>query len=258
VTEPLPAAQGRAARRRLAQSEQPILFLDVDGTLAPIVDRPDQARVPAATRATIRLLRRRGCQVVLVSGRSAEGAAMVAGPIADAILGNHGGEILRGDRCEPWVEGDAGRMKRVVDRLLARLDHDWPGTRLEPKGLSAAIHHRLDREGARRLVDWTLRTARDDEIAALPGRRVIDVRFTGVHKGEAVRRWLDGRTPAPDVLYAGDDTTDEDAFRALSGGTTILVGRRPTAARLRTPSPATLARWLARLADERMGRTGPR
>lgn len=258
MSEPLSGAPGRGARRHLAQSEHPVLFLDVDGTLAPIVDRPDQARVPAGTRATIGLLRRRGCEVVLVSGRSAEGAALVAGPIADAIMGNHGGEILRGDRHEPWVEGDAERMARVVDRLRARLDRDWPGARLEPKGLSAAIHHRLDGEEARQLVEWTLRIARDDEIAALPGRRVIDVRFTGVHKGEAVRRWLGGRTPGPDVLYAGDDTTDEDAFRALPGGTTILVGRRPTAARFRTPSPATLARWLARLADERVGRTTAR
>lgn len=253
MTVALSGTQGTSARRHLARAGRPVLFLDVDGTLAPIVDRPEQARVPAGTRATIRLLRRRGCEVVLVSGRSAEGAAMVAGPIADAILGNHGGEILRDGGPEPWVASDAGRMGRVVERLDRALHRDWPEARLEHKGLSAAIHHRLDPRAARELADWTLRTAGDEEIAALPGRRVIDVRFTGVHKGEAVLRWLDGRAPGPEILYAGDDTTDEDAFRVLRNGTTILVGRRPTAARLRTPSPATLARWLARLAEERKG-----
>ncbi len=183
---------------------------------------------------------------------------MVAGPIADAILGNHGGEILRDGGLEPWIAGDAGRMGRVVERLGAALHRDWPGARLEHKGLSAAIHHRLDHREARELAGWTLRTAGDREIAALTGRRVIDVRFSGIHKGEAVLRWLDGRPPGPEILYAGDDTTDEDAFRALRKGTTILVGRRPTAARFRTPSPATLARWLARLAQERLGRTAAR
>ena len=94
------------------------------------------------------------------------------------------------------------------------------------------------------------------DVIALRGRQVIDIRGRDADKGTAVLRWLEeeekGRIPPSDVLYAGDDTTDEDAFRALGPeAVTIAVGRRPREARFRTPGPGSLARWLQRLEHAR-------
>ena len=93
----------------------------------------------------------------------------------------------------------------------------------------------------------------DHRVVALPGRRVVDVRFRRVDKGLAILRWI-GRAGArrEDVLYAGDDTTDEDAFRALRApSVTIAVGPGPKAAGFRTSGPPALSRWLRRLAEAR-------
>ncbi|MEO8140046.1 MAG: trehalose-phosphatase, partial [Gemmatimonadota bacterium] len=91
-------------------------------------------------------------------------------------------------------------------------------------------------------------------LRALRGRRVIDVQLPGVNKGAAVERWL-AHHASDTVLYAGDDTTDEDAFRALRGrGSTIAVGPRARGAAFRTRDPATFAAWLARLAQARLSR----
>jgi trehalose-phosphatase len=93
-------------------------------------------------------------------------------------------------------------------------------------------------------------------LEAHRGHQLVDIRLTSVNKGAAVRRWLAIMEPAglprSAVCYAGDDTTDEYAFRALPApAVTIAVGRRTEGARLRTIGPAAFARWLARLADAR-------
>lgn len=257
MTELLSSTAGRRARRLLARADRPVLFLDVDGTLAPIVEKPGAARVPSETRGTIARLRKLGCEVVLVSGRSAEGAAAVAGSMADAILGNHGAEILHDGIREAWVGGDESGIDAAAARLTPGLEADWPGTRLEHKRLSLALHHRLDAVDTDRFLAWVRDRLGDPGIDALAGRRVVDVRYRDAHKGLAVRHWLVTRhpsgVPGEGVLYAGDDTTDEDAFQILDAGSaTVLIGRRETAARFRTPSPATFARWLKGLLKERL------
>ncbi|HXE57558.1 MAG TPA: trehalose-phosphatase, partial [Gemmatimonadales bacterium] len=88
------------------------------------------------------------------------------------------------------------------------------------------------------------------------GNKVLDVRARGADKGAAVLRWLRvverGRVPLEHVVYAGDDTTDEDAFRALGRrAVTIAVGPRVGHARFRTASTVTFAAWLERLAGLR-------
>jgi trehalose-6-phosphatase len=81
---------------------------------------------------------------------------------------------------------------------------------------------------------------------------VLDVQLPGVHKGAAVRRWLALHPGFDAVVYAGDDTTDRDAFRALAGlGATIAVGQRVAGAAFRTRDPRSLAVWLSRVASAR-------
>lgn len=258
--EPLSGRAGRAALRRLASIPRPLIFLDVDGTLAPLAERPRAARVPESTRDTLASLRGTGAGIVLVSGRAARDARRIAGSEFDAILGNHGAEVLQRGKVRPWVRGSTTGLltsERALRRLLAL---EWPGVRVEHKGRSIALHHRLTSPRKRELLEIVRKVLHAD-IAALPGRQVIDVRARKADKGAAVRRWMSlmesGRVPLAQVMYAGDDTTDEDAFRALGhGAITIAVGPRPGHARFRTATPQSLARWLERLHRLRKAKGG--
>lgn len=249
--EPLSGPAGRAARRRLATAPRLLIFLDVDGTLAPLAQRPHAARVPESTRRILEALRDTAAGIVLVSGRAARDARRIAGSEFDGILGNHGAELLKDRTASHWVRASKTGLlasERALRRMLAR---EWPGIRLEHKGHSIALHHRLPTKRMHELLG-IVRQVLHADIAALPGRQVIDVRAREADKGAAVRRWLRqmerGRIPLSRVLYAGDDTTDEDAFRALGRtATTIGVGPRTRHARFRTATPQSLARWLERL-----------
>ena len=248
--EPLSGPGGRAALRLLATAPRPLLFLDVDGTLAPLALRPHSARVPESTRNTLESLRDAGAVIVLVSGRAARDARRIAGSEFDGILGNHGAELLKGRKVQPWIRSSMTGLLASERSLRRRLAQEWPGIRLEHKGHSIALHHRLSPSRKHHLLGIVRRQLHAD-IAALPGRQVIDVRGREADKGAAVRRWLkrvEPGIPLSQVLYAGDDTTDEDAFRALGRfAVTVSVGNRPELARFRTATPESLARWLKRL-----------
>lgn len=256
MTRPAPLGRGAAARAaftRLVHAERPILLLDLDGTLAPLRERPEAARVPAGTRRTLRRLRATGVVIVLVSGRSARAVARIAGVPVDGILGDHGGRALIGGRLRPWLPVDRPRLARAA-RAVAALLHGRERIWLERKDRSLAIHLRLPGGHAHGLAREAGRVLRRAGLRVLRGRRVLDAQLPGVHKGAAVRRWL-AATGHDVVLYAGDDTTDRDAFAALPrGGIDVAVGRRVTGTTLRTASPATLAAWLARLAEARARR----
>lgn len=248
-----PLAQSGAARSallRLARARRPLLFLDLDGTLAPLMPRPDDAAIPAATRRTLQALRRSGVIVVLVSGRSVGAVRRIAGTPVDAILGDHGARAFIGGRVRPWLPAPTAPLARAA-RAITPFVRRTPGLHLERKDRSLAIHLRLPGWDRHPVAHEAARRLRRLGMRVLGGRRVLDVQLPGIDKGRAVRRWMD-RHPADAVLYAGDDTTDQDAFGALAPpAVTIAVGPRATGARFRTRDPRTLATWLGRLAAAR-------
>jgi trehalose 6-phosphate phosphatase len=191
---------------RLAeQPEQAALFLDVDGVLAPIVPRPEDASVPESTRAELRRLDRRYALVACISGRDADTARAIVGVPELTYVGNHGLELE--PRAAEWAT-------RLADFLAGV---DWP--ELENKGLTAALHYRnaADEAAAVRQLDDVAERARAAGFVARYGRKVLEiVPPVAAHKGTAVRRLLAERG-LDRALYAGDDTTDLDAFRALDG-----------------------------------------
>jgi trehalose-phosphatase len=259
VSAPLSSMEGREAFLRLAEAERPVLFLDVDGTLAPLVSRPEKARAPQRTRGLLQALRRAGAGVVLVTGRAARDAHRVVGGEFDGILGDHGAELLRRNQLALWTGRKDPGLRKATLAIALELERSWPSVRLESKGHSVALHHRLSPEELGRLLRMVRGALMGNKIEALRGRRVIDVRARGADKGAAVLRWLErterGKIPLSEVFYAGDDTTDEDAFRALGRkAVTVAVGPRPRGARFRTPGPVALAKWLHRLERERRGR----
>ncbi len=184
---------------------QAALFLDVDGVLAPIVSRPEDARVPDETRAELRRLHERYALVACISGRAGADARRVVGVPELVYVGSHGLEL----------DARAGEWGRRLQDFLQ--DVDCPAT--ENKGLTASLHYRgsEDEDAARAALENVKARAQGAGFAARFGRKVLEILPPlEVHKGTAVRQLLAERE-LKRALYAGDDTTDLDAFRALEG-----------------------------------------
>jgi trehalose 6-phosphate phosphatase len=181
------------------------VLLDVDGTLAPIVERPEDAAVPEETRAEVARLDERYGLVACISGRPSAEARRLVGLDGLEYVGVHGLE----------TDPEARRFAPQLDAFAERIAWPW---RVENKaGVTLSFHYREaedEQEAAQRAND-VVRAAEEAGLTPHSGRKVIEVR-PPVHadKGTAVRRLLDGR-PFTRALYAGDDTTDLDAFRGL-------------------------------------------
>jgi len=191
--------------RLAAEPAQAALFLDVDGVLAPIVSRPEDARVPDDTRQELRRLHARYALVACISGRAGADAERVVGVPELVYVGNHGLEL----------DEAAAQWRRRLQDFLSELD--WP--ELENKGLTASLHYRgsVDEAKSRAALEAVKTRAERAGFVARFGRMVLEVLPPlDVHKGTAVRRLLDERGLIR-ALYAGDDSTDLDAFRALDG-----------------------------------------
>jgi trehalose 6-phosphate phosphatase len=181
------------------------LFFDVDGVLAPIVPRPEDARVPEETREELRRLQRRYALVACVSGRAGETAADIVGIPELTYVGNHGLEL------EPAAEEWSARLRGFL------LGVTW--NELEDKHLTASLHCRnaADEQAARMQLEAIAEQARAEGFVARFGRKVLELLPPlEANKGTAVRQLL-AEHALGRALYAGDDTTDLDGFRALDG-----------------------------------------
>src|SRR5919201_6632973 len=180
------------------------ILLDVDGVLAPIVPRPEDARVPDETRAELERLADRYALVGCVSGRTSSDARRVVGVDDLVYIGTHGLELAPG--AEQW----RGALREVVEET------DWP---VEDKGLSISYHYRdaNDEEAAIERLERVAENAAAKGLRARWGRKVLELLPpVEANKGTAVRMLLEHRGLRR-ALYAGDDTTDLDAFNALDG-----------------------------------------
>jgi trehalose 6-phosphate phosphatase len=184
--------------------ERAAILLDVDGTLAPIVPRPEDARVPPETQAELERLAERYALVACVSGRASADAAATVGVEGLVYVGTHGLELE--PEPESWVA--------ALHEFAAGVP--WPA---EDKGLSVSFHYRgaLDEAAAHDELEQVAAAARAAGLRARFGRKVLELLPPiDANKGTAIRRLLAERELRR-ALYAGDDTTDLDAFRALDG-----------------------------------------
>jgi trehalose 6-phosphate phosphatase len=197
--------QNREILAQLAWSNVLMAF-DYDGTLAPIVDDPQQAKMRVRTRRLLRELAER-YPCVVISGRGADDvAARLGGAQVRAVVGNHG--------LEP--DSDMQRFEQAVLGWLPHLERavaGLEGVELENKRYSAAVHYRRSR--ARKQAVQSISAAVDalgDAVRVVPGKCVINVLPEGApHKGFALQRLR--RAQGADIaLYVGDDETDEDVF----------------------------------------------
>lgn len=211
--KPLLAALG-------AEPERTAILTDIDGTLAPIVKRPEEAAVPEAARTALAELSRRFGVVGCVSGRRAAQARQLVGVDGVSYAGNHGLELLlpgeEAPRLDPSLEG----RERGAAEFMAALDPKElasDGLRPEDKGPIQALHWR----GA---ADERAAEARAHEIAAKAGRagleprwgrKVLELRPAGGGGKDTAVAALLVAEGIDRAVYAGDDRTDLDAFRRL-------------------------------------------
>lgn len=242
-----------------------VVLLDFDGTLAPIVERPEQARpLPAAIEAIQRLQEHGGAEIALISGRGLSDARTLAGIQGIAYAGNHGLEIEGPGIHELHAAAAAARphLEQVAAEIEDALEA-VEGAFVEDKGLTLSVHFRqTPRERipeVRRAVEHAV--ADVEELRLTEGKMVLEIRpRVEWDKGRAVEFLLQhlDAPPGTPVVYIGDDTTDEDAFRALArwaggSGEGVIVTAEddvPTAARSRLRNPEEVAALLAELAAE--------
>jgi len=199
------------------------IFLDVDGTLAPIVERAADAVVPSETRELLEELADRYALVACVSGRAAEDARRLVGLPELTYAGSHGAEVL-----EP------GKPVRILpafaewaDRVHAFVESHDVGARVEDKGPIVAYHFRGHDDVEPRLREVAEDAEREGFITHW-GRKVLEIRpGVEVNKGMAVSELADGLT----TLYAGDDVTDLDAFAVADVTVGIASDEGPAAIR---------------------------
>lgn len=191
---------------RLAEApERTAILLDVDGVLAPIVDVPHEAVVPEETRAELRRLNRSYALVACISGRSGADARRIVGVDELVYVGEHGLEL----------EPEAAEWSERLHAFAASVD--WED--IERKPLTITFHYRRaeDEGEALKMLEAVGARAHHEGLVARFGRKVLELRPpVGAHKGTAVAHLL-GERGLERALYAGDDTTDLDAFNALQG-----------------------------------------
>jgi trehalose 6-phosphate phosphatase len=213
---------------------RPAVFLDYDGTLTPIVDRPEDALISESMRETVRGLAKR-CPVCVVSGRDRWMVQELMGVDDLIVAGSHGfdiwspagGEIQReeGEEFGGLLEGVEARLREELGGI--------EGALVEPKKSSVAAHYRLVSEDERprvgRVVEKIL-AEHPDGLKVTPGKMVYEIQPNiDWDKGKAVLYLLGALDLDRDdvvPMYLGDDITDEHAFEALARiGIGIFVGR---------------------------------
>ena len=206
--EPLRREPGRAA-----------VLTDVDGTLAPIVERADEAAVPAAACEALAALAERYALVGCISGRRAEEARRLVGLDTLAYAGNHGLELLlpgeTTPRPDPSVAGRESEAADFLTTVAARLE--GVGLRREDKGPIQALHWRgvEDEAAAQSCAREIANEAGRAGLEPRWGRKVLELRPAGGGGKDGAVASLLADAGLHRAIYAGDDRTDLDAFRRL-------------------------------------------
>ena len=257
---PGPDPRLTAALHRFAHSGPVLVALDFDGVLAPLVDDPGASKMlPGSRGALRRLITVPRVSLALLSGRTLDDLrALAQAPPGTLLVASHGAE----------VEGVAQALDERTSQLLAQVQEELttlaaehPGTHVEAKPMGAVLHTRRAAGGvAARATSQALRgPAQHEGVTAMRGKDVVELSVVDSDKGQALAE-LRLQTAATAVLFAGDDVTDEHAFKRLwptMGDIGIKVGEGETAAEHRVESCEAFSLVLNVLADLLQDRMPP-
>jgi len=240
---------------------EPAVFLDLDGTLIEIAQRPDEVTRSARLDALLALLPgATGNAVAIVSGRTVTDLDGLLAPHRLAVAGIHGlerrsadGKVSRASVALDWMQDARDAMGAFTET--------HPGLLLENKGASLALHYRSRPE----LEDAVQQFVADLDLPVtaerLQGRKVMEVKPRQMNKGAAIRAFMSeppfaGRVP----VFAGDDVTDESGFAVVNelGGVSVKVGTGTTAASWSLPGVSDVLDWLTEAVSGQHSSTGVR
>lgn len=202
--------------------KEPVVFLDYDGTLTPIVATPDLAVISEEMRETVAALSKKH-KVSIVSGRSTDDVRGKAGIKGIFYAGSHGFEIVD-PQGNVTIHEEASKIRPVIDEIHKRLSEDVKhiqGALIENVKYTVSCHYRLVDEGHfpefEKIINEAL--AQYSQLRKTSGKKVFELRpKINWDKGKAVNWILDVLRFDPHwqiAIYIGDDTTDEDAFKVL-------------------------------------------
>ena len=197
------------------------LFLDFDGTLAPIVDQPQRAQCPPAVQEAIARLATRLTTVAIVSGRELSDLSQTPGTVTRWLVGSHGAVIRRPNGLETRAVVSNALVARLADLSIDQTD--LAGVRVERKGTAVAYHYRgyeHDIALVSTLRERVAAVAASNGLVVGEGRCVIEARVPGIDKGAALDRIVE-ETCLRRVVVAGDDWTDLDGIRAVHRHPTV-------------------------------------
>ncbi|MCU1500854.1 MAG: otsB [Ilumatobacteraceae bacterium] len=225
-----------------------LLATDVDGTLAPIAARPEQARLaPGALDVLLRLAARDDVELAVVSGRSLDELLHQFGlPPSLHLVGSHGAEMEHG---APLDDNETALLGGVTD-ALAEIAATAPGARVEHKPLAAALHVRgtTPDDATRTIAAARAMFGADSRVHVHEGHQVYEVAVRPATKATALAA-LRARLGPGAVAFLGDDRSDETAFVELGvDDVGVKVGSGPTAARYRLATPSDVVQVMQLLA----------
>jgi len=239
---------------RYKASERRALFLDYDGTVAPLARYPSLAAPDETLLGLLSMLSSDPKNdAVIVSGRDRRTLDDWFGHLPIGIISEHGVWLKRPRGAWHMVKAMSTDWKRQLMPILETYADRLPGAFVEEKEHSIAWHYRLadpEQAGyvAAELFDLVLHLTAKSDVQVIQGNKVVEIRNVGVNKGTAALEWM-GQEDFDFVLAAGDDATDEDLFRVLAdSAVSIRVGVSNTHAQYNVRSPSEVLGLLKALA----------
>jgi trehalose 6-phosphate phosphatase len=223
------------------------LFLDLDGTLAPLAARPNLVGPDPVRNELLQALAiAMHGRVAIISGRSIEEIDRIVGSCIPCVAGLHGLQ-RRGDSGRLETSAPHPNLDQAVS-LVEAFGRSRPDLLIENKSLGVAMHFREAPDLADETIDFARRVAWMTGLKLQEGDMVAELRSPGANKGDMVRTFMTERPFAGGVpVFVGDDITDEDGFAAAreAGGVGVLVGaRRDTYATCHLPNVRSVLAWI--------------
>ena len=229
-------------------------FLDIDGTLLDIAEKPQLVRVDDDLgRLLGRLRDAAGGALALISGRPVAEIDRLFGTSGFCVAGQHGAERRGADGRVHGHRVPLAGLRRAEKRLRQMVERH-PALVLEDKGMNLALHYRSAPELGASVHDAVRRLAEElgEDFELQAGKMVMEIKPSGRDKGTAIAEFLEeipfrGRPP----VFVGDDLTDEFGFELINraGGCSVKVGEGSSAARWRLPDASAVRAWLWRFVE---------